>query len=224
MLLKKGEVTVWRHMALDLQPHFLLPGILLADSYYHHGRKKETTEDEMIGWHHWLKGPKFEQTQGYSERQGGPVCYSPWSRKESDMTTTTMGGGWQAANRCDTCGNTVLWQRVRWPDLILSIACETMAATGIAEILESLKKAELIFSPRWNFRSWNLETKNPLFLPQVDYGFFVGFCALAQKSASKSRGCLGCAPGNGQSGVDAHSRGNRGHLDDQRGSEGQLGG
>ena len=73
-------------MALDRQPHFPLPGILLADSCYHHGREKETTEDEMIGWHHQLKGPKSEKTQGCSERQGGPVCYSPWSRKESDTT------------------------------------------------------------------------------------------------------------------------------------------
>ena len=51
-------------------------------------------EDEMIGWHHQLKGHKFEQTQGYSEGQGGLVCYSPWSCKESDTTkrlTATVG-------------------------------------------------------------------------------------------------------------------------------------
>ena len=152
MLLKKGEVTVWWHMALDLQPHFPLPGILQADSYYQHGREKETTEDEMIGWHHQLKGPKFEQTQGYSERQGGLVCYSPWSRKESDATTTTMGWGWQAVHRCDTCGNTMFWQCVRWPDLILSIACETMAATGIAEHLRITEESRTRFFPQKKFQ------------------------------------------------------------------------
>ena len=28
------------------------------------------TEDEMVGWHHWLNGHEFEQTQGDGEGQG----------------------------------------------------------------------------------------------------------------------------------------------------------
>ena len=32
--------------------------------------EKETTEDEMVGWHHRLNGHEFEQTPGDSERQG----------------------------------------------------------------------------------------------------------------------------------------------------------
>ena len=44
------------------------------------------TEDEMVGWHHHLNGHKFEQTLGNGEGQGGLVCYSPWGRKELDMT------------------------------------------------------------------------------------------------------------------------------------------
>ena len=47
---------------------------------------KGVTEDEMVGWHHWLNEHKFEQTAGDSEGQGSLVCYSPWGRKESDMT------------------------------------------------------------------------------------------------------------------------------------------
>ena len=31
------------------------------------GQEKGTTEDEMIGLHHWLKGPEFEQASGNSE-------------------------------------------------------------------------------------------------------------------------------------------------------------
>ena len=31
--------------------------------------EKGMTEDEMIGWHHWLNGYEFEQTQGDSEGQ-----------------------------------------------------------------------------------------------------------------------------------------------------------
>ena len=45
---------------------------------------KGTTEDEMVGWHHWLSGHEFEQTPGDSEEQGSPVCCSPWDHKDSD--------------------------------------------------------------------------------------------------------------------------------------------
>ena len=48
--------------------------------------EKGTTEDEMVGWHHWLSGHEFEQTPGDSEGQGSLACCSPWGRKESDTT------------------------------------------------------------------------------------------------------------------------------------------
>ena len=46
--------------------------------------KKGTTEDEMVGWHHWLNGHDFEQTLGDGEGQGSQVCCSPWGRKIRD--------------------------------------------------------------------------------------------------------------------------------------------
>ena len=48
--------------------------------------EKGMTEDEMVGWHHWLNGHEFEQTPGDGEGQGSPVCCSPWGRKGSDIT------------------------------------------------------------------------------------------------------------------------------------------
>ena len=48
--------------------------------------EKRTTEDEMVGWHHWLNGHKFEQTSGDSEGQRSLVCCSPWGCKESGTT------------------------------------------------------------------------------------------------------------------------------------------
>ena len=51
--------------------------------------KKGTTEDEMVGWHHWFNGQEFEQTLGDSEGQGSLECCSPWGCKESDMTEWT---------------------------------------------------------------------------------------------------------------------------------------
>ena len=48
--------------------------------------EKGMTEDEMVGWHHWLDGHEFEQTPGVGDGQGSLVCCSPWGRKELDMT------------------------------------------------------------------------------------------------------------------------------------------
>ena len=40
--------------------------------------EKGTTEDEMVGWHHWLNGHEFGQAQGNSEGQGrlGAAVYA----------------------------------------------------------------------------------------------------------------------------------------------------
>ena len=48
--------------------------------------EKGMTEDEMVGWHHWLNGHESEQAPGVGDGQGRLVCCSPWGRKESDMT------------------------------------------------------------------------------------------------------------------------------------------
>ena len=41
-------------------------------------RQKETrtTENEMVGWHHWLNGHEFEQAPGVGDWQGGLACCS----------------------------------------------------------------------------------------------------------------------------------------------------
>ena len=36
------------------------------------------TEDEMVGWHHQLKGHESEQTPGGGGGQGTLVCCSSW--------------------------------------------------------------------------------------------------------------------------------------------------
>ena len=50
------------------------------------GRRRGTTEDEMVGWHHRLDEHESEQTPGVGEGEGGLACCSPWSRKELDTT------------------------------------------------------------------------------------------------------------------------------------------
>ena len=39
--------------------------------------EKGTTENEMVGWHHWLNGHEFESTPGVGDGQGGLACCSP---------------------------------------------------------------------------------------------------------------------------------------------------
>ena len=48
--------------------------------------KKGVTEDEMVGWHHWLNWHESKQTQGSGERQGSLAYCSPWGHKELDTT------------------------------------------------------------------------------------------------------------------------------------------
>ena len=43
--------------------------------------EKGTTEDEIVGWHHWLDGHEFEQATGAGEGQRSLVCCNPWGQK-----------------------------------------------------------------------------------------------------------------------------------------------
>ena len=49
-------------------------------------QEKGMTEDEMVGWHHWLNGHNSEQIPGDGEGQGSLACCSPWGHQESDTT------------------------------------------------------------------------------------------------------------------------------------------
>ena len=54
--------------------------------------EKGTTEDEMVGLHHWLNVHEFEQALEDGEGREGLACCSPRHRKESrlsDWTTTS---------------------------------------------------------------------------------------------------------------------------------------
>ena len=48
--------------------------------------EKGTTEDKMVGWHHWLNRYGFGWIQGVGDGQGGLASCGSWGRKESDMT------------------------------------------------------------------------------------------------------------------------------------------
>ena len=62
--------------------------------------EKGMTEDEIVGWHHWLNGHEFEQAPVVGDRQGNLACCSSWGCKESDMT--------KRLNWTDICPTTML--------------------------------------------------------------------------------------------------------------------
>ena len=84
----------------ELNPEYSLEGLMLKLTLQYFGHLmwtanslektltlgKRATEDEMVGWHHWLNGHGFEQIQGDSEGQRSLACCSSWGRQESDMT------------------------------------------------------------------------------------------------------------------------------------------
>ena len=43
--------------------------------------EKETTEDDMVGWHRWLNGHDFEQAPDVGDEQGSLACCSPWGHR-----------------------------------------------------------------------------------------------------------------------------------------------
>ena len=48
--------------------------------------EKGTTEDKMLGWHHWLNGHGFGWTTGVGDEWGGLACCGSWGHKESATT------------------------------------------------------------------------------------------------------------------------------------------
>ena len=83
----------YRPLRFEINPAYSLEGLKSrligkAPDAWKDWRQEETrvTEDEMVGWHHWLSGHESEQTPGDSDGQGSLVCCSPWGHKELDTT------------------------------------------------------------------------------------------------------------------------------------------
>ena len=61
--------------------------------------EKGMTEDEMVGWHHWLSGHEFEPVLENGEEQGSLACCSPWGSQRvryhwvTEQKTTAINSG-----------------------------------------------------------------------------------------------------------------------------------
>ena len=87
----RGDLLHWNlhNSQFILQHNWLRFGIITAAKQ----EEKGMTEDEMVGWHHWLRGHKFEQALGDGEGQGSLACRSPWDyRVGHNWVMTPMYG------------------------------------------------------------------------------------------------------------------------------------
>ena len=71
--------------------YLLFPLSLFPHTHHDDGKdrrqeEKGTTEDEMVGWHHWLNGDEFEYPLGVGDGQGGLVFCGSRGHEETEMT------------------------------------------------------------------------------------------------------------------------------------------
>ena len=91
----------------EINPEYSLEGLTLKLQYFGHlmeransleetpmwkdrrQEEKGTTEDEMVGWHHWLDGHEFEQAPGDRGRTENPSVLPPmgFQRARHDWVT-----------------------------------------------------------------------------------------------------------------------------------------
>ena len=88
---RRSNQLMWR----EINPEYLLEGQMLKLQYSGYlmpranssektlmlgkiegRRRREQTEDEMVGWHHWLNGHESEHTLGDNKGERSLVCYS----------------------------------------------------------------------------------------------------------------------------------------------------
>ena len=82
--------------------------------------EKWTTEDEMVGWHHWLDGHEFEQASGVGDGQGSLTCYSPWGRRVGHNWATELN--WTELKETFFVSS-ITWKLSMWVP-ITNLACK----------------------------------------------------------------------------------------------------
>ena len=71
--------------------------------------EKGMTEDQTVGWHHWLNGHEFDQAPGVGDGQESLECWGPWGCKELD---TTEWPNWTVGVGGKAYGNSILSIRI----------------------------------------------------------------------------------------------------------------
>ena len=91
----KSWIFIGRTVILKLKLQYFGHVIQRTDSLENDtgkdGRQEEkwTTEDKMVGWHHWLDGHEFEQAPGLGHGQGSLACCSPLDQSRTRLNNWT---------------------------------------------------------------------------------------------------------------------------------------
>ena len=107
-LFSLGTVGIWKHMIFGSGCCPVYCGMF--------SKTLGLTENEVVGWHHWLNGHEFERTPGAGEGQGSLAWCNSWCRKELDTT-------WQLKNNND---NQVLYTSARSSHTVPAVTTQTV--------------------------------------------------------------------------------------------------
>ena len=101
------------------------------------GRRRGATEDEVVGWHHWLSGHGFGWTLGVGNGQGSLAFCSSWGHKELD---TTEWLNWTELNWIKYRGKTNIYLvlSMYWVLLKYTLTLFISIAPYMREVLSSL--------------------------------------------------------------------------------------
>ena len=120
--------------------------------------EKGTTEDEMVGWHHWLNGHEFGWTPGVGDGQEGLACHDPWGRSWTWLSDwTELSWAYSSYNSqsnfinsksCDSSDHNLFTQNKRWSPFN---GIQDSTWSGIVKPKTSTLKTLLVFiTSAWN--------------------------------------------------------------------------
>ena len=124
------------------------------------------TEDEMVGWHHWLNGHQSDQPSGDDEGQGSLAYCSPWGCRVRH-TWVTEQQQWTVAHHAPLA-STISWSLFKFstesvmPSNHLILCCFLLLLPSISPSIKSLfrESALCIRWPKyWSF-SFSISPSN----------------------------------------------------------------
>ena len=138
--------------------------------------EKGTTEDEVVGWHHWLDRHEFEQALGVGDTQGSLASCSPLGWKESDTTEQLNWTEWcvdKYTPLMEGVGSGSLICSTSWLPWCQYSHCGLFQTTTVTSLSTGLERDGVHQEPREGLQhiSW-LRHSNHQMCPDVFFFFF----------------------------------------------------
>ena len=109
--------------------------------------EKGRTEDELVGWHHWLNGHGFGWTPGVGDGQGGLASCGLWGCKESDTTEQLNWTELPAAKRVLFSWE-ILWLVLGRTDRSECLSCNYCFSSAL--------NWNIVNIPKWHILGWHV--------------------------------------------------------------------